>query len=70
MKFVIIKNGPIATRQNASISIECQVSNLAIGFVLGHDLYFNVPGQIWNLLYLSHKWSDCQKHKVKVLIKL
>ena len=29
------------------------------------NLIFNFQGQIWNLLYLSQKWSDCHETKNK-----
>ena len=32
------KNGPIATKQKANISIELYTSNVTIAFDLGHDL--------------------------------
>ena len=35
------------------------------GLTLAMTLTFNFQGQIWNLLYLSQKWSDCHKPKSK-----
>ena len=111
--YISTKNGPIATKQKANISIELWSSNVTIGFHLDHDLdlefsrsnmeftisrpkivrlpwnrkqtyrlnfkpqiwwsdltlamtlTLNFQGQIWNLLYLSQKWSDCHKTKSK-----
>ena len=36
--YISSKNGPIAMKQKANISIELQTSNVTIGFDLGHDL--------------------------------
>ena len=36
--YISAKNGPIATKRTANISIELQGSNVTIGFDLGHDL--------------------------------
>ena len=35
------------------------------GLTLAMTLTLNFQGQIWNLLYLSHTWSDCQGTKSK-----
>ena len=103
--YISAKNGPIATKRKANISIDLQTSNMTIGFELGHDLdlefsrsniefaislpkmvqllgnekqthrlnsrpqmwpsdltlTLNFQGQIWNLLYLNQKWSNCHE---------
>ena len=38
--YISAKNGPIATKRKASISIDLKASNLTISFGLGHDLDF------------------------------
>ena len=38
--YILAKNGPIATKQKANISIELVASNVTIRFDLGHDLDF------------------------------
>ena len=35
------------------------------GFTLAMTLTLNFQGQMWNLLYLSQKWSDCHETKSK-----
>ena len=35
------------------------------GLTLAMNLTLNFQGQIWNLLYLSQKWSDCHETKSK-----
>ena len=35
------------------------------GLILAMSLTLNFQGQIWNLLYLNQKWSDCHKMKSK-----
>ena len=35
------------------------------GLTLAMTLTWNFQGQIWNLLYLSQKWSDCHETKSK-----
>ena len=35
------------------------------GLTLAMTLTLNFQGQIWNLLYLSQKWSDCHETKSK-----
>ena len=61
--YISTKNGSIATKQKPNTSIEWFASNGIIGFDLGHDLEFS--RQIWNLLYLSQKWSNWQETKSK-----
>ena len=111
--YISAKNGPIATKRKANISIDLKTSNVTIRFDLCHDLdlefsrsnmelaislpkmvrlprnekrthrlnsrsqmwpsdltlaltlTLNFQGQIWNLLYLNQKWSDCHKTKSK-----
>ena len=111
--YISAKNGPIATKWKANISIELWALNTTIGFDLDHDLdlefsrsnmefaiyqpemvrlprnkeqtyrlnsrpqmwpwgltlamnlTLNFQGRIWNLLYLSQKWSDCHETKSK-----
>ena len=41
--FISAKNGPIATKRKANISIELWASNVTIGFDLGHDLNLELP---------------------------
>ena len=113
IEYISAKNGAIATKQKANISIDVKTSNVTNRFDLGHDLYLefsrsnmelvislpkmvrlprnekrthrlnsrpqmwpsdltlaltltlNFQGQIWNLLYLNQKWSDCHKTKSK-----
>ena len=47
------KNGLIAMKQKANISIEIYASNVTIGFDLAMTLTFNFQVQIWDLLYFS-----------------
>ena len=116
--YISAKNGAIATKRKANISIDVKASNVTIEFDLGHDLYLefsrsnvefaislpkmvrmsrnekqtyrlnpgtqmlpldltlaitltlNFQGQIWNLLYLTEKWSDCYETKSKISIEL
>ena len=65
--YILAKNVWIATKQKANILIEIQASNVTIRFDLGCDLdlTLNFQGQIWNLLYLSQKWSNCHETKSK-----
>ena len=113
--YISAKNGSIATKRKANISIDLKTSNVTIGFDLGHDLdlsfsrsnvelaisqpkmvrlprnekqtyqlnprpqmwpsdltlaltlTLNFQGQIWNLLYLNQKWSDCHETKSKLI---
>ena len=113
IEYISAKNGEIATKQKANISIDLKTSNVTIRFDLGHDLdlefsrsnmelaismpkivrsprnekrtlqlnsrpqmwpsdltlaltlTLNFHGQIWNLLYLNQKWSDCHETKSK-----
>ena len=55
------KNGPIATKRKANISIKLWVSNVTLAMTLT----LNFQGQIWNVLYLSQKLSVCHKTKSK-----
>ena len=38
IRYISVKNGPIATRRKANILIDLKTSNVTIGFDLGHDL--------------------------------
>ena len=64
--YISAKNGPIATKRKANISIELQ------GLKCDHQVWpwpwpqpLNFQGQIWNLPYLSQKWSGCHETKSK-----
>ena len=111
--YISAKNGPIAMKWKANMSIDLKASNVTTGFDLGHDrdleisrsnmefpislpkmvwlpqnekqtyrlnsrpqmwpsdvtlamtLTLNFQGEIWNLLYLSQKWSNCYETKSK-----
>ena len=111
--YISAKNGAIATKRKANISVDLKTPNVTIEFDLGHDhdlefsrsnaelaislpemvrlprneklthqlnsrpqmwpsdftlamtLTLNFQGQIWNLLYLNQKWSDCHETKSK-----
>ena len=59
---IFAKNGPIATKQKADNSkLQLWPSDLtwAMTLTLTHQ------AQIWNLLYLCQKWSDCHETKSK-----
>ena len=43
---------------------------LAITLTLGITLTLNFQSQVWNLLYLNEKWSDCYETKSKISIEL
>ena len=38
IRYILVKNGPIARKRKANISIDLKTSNVTIGFDLGHDL--------------------------------
>ena len=40
------------------------------GLTLAMTLTLNFQGQIWNLSYLSQKWSNCQERKANISIEL
>ena len=63
IRFISARNGPIATKQKANISIKLYASNVTIKFDLCHDLDYEFKGQIWNLPYLTQRWFDCNKMK-------
>ena len=116
--YISAKNGAIATKRKAKISIDVKASNVTIEFDLGHELdlefsrsnvefaislpttvrsprnekqtyrlnpgtqmwpsdltlaitlTLNFQSQIWNLIYLNEKWSDCYETKSKISIEL
>ena len=41
-----------------------------LGLTLAMTLTLNFQGQIYNLLYLSQKWSDCHETKANISIEL
>ena len=58
--YISTKNGPIATKRKANISIELRPQMQPLGLTLAVTLTLNFQGQIWNLLYLNQKWSEGQ----------
>ena len=63
--YISAKNGPIAMKRKANISIELRPQMWPSDLTLAMTLTFNFQGQIWNLLYLNQKWSDCHETKSK-----
>ena len=52
IRYISVKNGPIATKRKANISIDLKTSNMTIGFDLGHDL--DPEFSRWNMnFYIS-----------------
>ena len=69
--YISPKNGPIATKLKADISIETWDSNVwPSDLTLAITLTLNFQSQIWNLLYLNEKWSDCYERKSEISIEL
>ena len=57
------KNG-LTMKWKANVSIALLVANVTIEFDLGRDIDLEFfCCQIWNLLYLDQKWSNC--HEIK-----
>ena len=63
--YISAKNGPIATKRDEKCRLNSRPQMFPSGFTLAMTLTLNFQGQIWNLLYLSQKWSDCHKTKSK-----
>ena len=63
--YISAKNGPIATKQKANYWLNSRPQMWPWGLTLAITLTLNFQGQMWNLLYLSPKWSDCHKTKSK-----
>ena len=63
--YILAKNGPIAMKQKANISIELLCQMWSSDLTLAMTLTLNFQGQIWNLLYLGQQWSDCHETKSK-----
>ena len=61
--YIPTKNGPIATKQNANISIGLKASNLTIGFDLGRDLELSRSNM--ESVISWQKWSDCHETKMQ-----
>ena len=73
IRYILVKNGPIARKRKANISIVLKTSNVTIGFDLGHDLdpefsvtlTLNFQGEIWIFIHLNQNWPDCHETKSK-----
>ena len=63
IEYISAKNGAIATKQKANISIDLKTSNVTIRFDLSHDLDLEFSRSIWYWLYLCQKWCDCHETK-------
>ena len=61
--YISAKNGLIATKQKQAYRLNARPQMGSLGLTLAMTLTFNFQGQIWNLLYLSYKWSDCHETK-------
>ena len=59
------KNGPIATKRRANISIELWGSNMTIGFDLGHDLDLEFSRSNIEFAISQSKMCDCHEMKSK-----
>ena len=68
--YISAKNGPIATKQKANISIEFQASNVTNGFDLDHNLdlwIFKVKRDLdlwphtwpWPWIFMVKFWNSC-----------
>ena len=53
--YISAKNGLIATKRKANISIELQVSNVTIGFDLGHALDLEFSRVKYGICYIATK---------------
>ena len=63
------KNGPIATKWKANISIELKASNETIGFDLGHDLYLEFSRSNMEFAKFQQKmvrlpWNEKQTNRL------
>ena len=65
--YISAKNGAIATKRKANISIEFKHQMWPSDLTLALTLTLTFQGQIWNLLYLNQKWSDCHETKSKLI---
>ena len=65
--YISAKNGPFAQNEKQTHRLNSRPqmwpSDLTLALTL--TLTLNFHGQIWNLLYLNQKWSDCHKTKSK-----
>ena len=59
------KNGPIATKRKATYRLNSRPQMWPSDLILAMTLTLNFQGQMWNLLYLNQKWSDCHETKSK-----
>ena len=66
--YISAKNGPIATKQKANISIELKASNVTMGFDLGHDLDLEFSRSNMEFATSQPKWSDCHETKTKHIV--
>ena len=63
IEYISAKNGAIATKRKANISIDLKTSMWPSGLTFAMTLTLNFQVQIWNWLYLCQKWSDCHGTK-------
>ena len=67
--YISTKNGAIATKRKANISIDLKTSNVTIGFDLGHDLDLEFSSSnmelaisLWKMVWLP--WNEKQTHRL------
>ena len=67
--YIAAKNGPIAMKRQANIyRLNYRPQMWPSDLTWAMTLTLNFQGQIWNLLYLNQKWSDCHETKRKHIV--
>ena len=56
---------PLPRNEKQTYRLNSRSQMCPSGLTLAMTLTLNLQGQIWNLLYLSQKWSNCHKTKSK-----
>ena len=65
--YISAKNGLIATKRKQTCWLNSRPQMWPTGVTMAMTLTLNFQGQLWNLLYLSQKWSDCHETKIKYI---
>ena len=65
ISYISVKNGLIATKRKANISIGSRSQIWPLGLTLNMTITLNFQGEIWIFIYLNQNWPDCHETKSK-----
>ena len=67
--YISAKNGLLPRNEKQTCQLKFRPQMGPLGLILAMTLTLNYQGQLWNLLYLSQKWSDCHETKANISVE-